>query len=67
MIGSAIKAATVSAPSLKMRCSSESAIRLGERFLGFAGQPETIEMRTFHMQDVGDRQVEIAMIVRQVR
>ena len=42
-------------------------MRLAKASSRFARQAEAIPMRALDMQDIGDRQIEIAMVIRAVR
>ena len=64
--GSAMKAATVSGPSsLDQLPRARSAQARGELLLALAGRAEAVVVRAVGMQDAGDRQIEVAMVVRQ--
>ena len=60
-----MKAATVSGPSRRIISSSSAASARREVLLALAGSAEAIVMRAGGVQDAGDRQVEVDVVVRQ--
>ena len=64
--GSAMKAATVSGPSLRISVFELVRQPHGEVFFALARVREAVMVRTGRVQDPGDRQVEIEVIVAAV-